>query len=87
MVAVTNSVDIIKHPEKLAKIVREFIDELNLTCDEDIHGTDRVIDHANDFVEELCDLVGYAEPEVDEDEDITDGDYDPDNPMYSSGEY
>ena len=47
--------------------------------------SDRVIENAYDFIEELCVAAGYAEEETYDDEeidDITGLDYDEDNPAY-----
>lgn len=38
---------------------RDFIDAKEISCPETIAQTDRVIEGAYDFIEGVCDLVGY----------------------------
>lgn len=45
------------------RIVKKFIDENNIACAETIYQTDRVIQNAYEFIESLCDVVGYKELE------------------------
>lgn len=72
---------LIKDPEKVLTLVREFIDTYEIRCAESVHQNDRVIENAYDLLEELGEAAGWAEPEEDEDEDITGFDYDEDNPF------
>ena len=77
--------DEVKNPEKVLTIVHKFIQKNNITCAETIMQSDRVIENAYDFIEELCVAAGYAEEETYDDEeidDITGLDYDEDNPAY-----
>jgi hypothetical protein len=47
--------------EALWEAVTRFIDEQRIECGEAIYQTDRVIQNAYEFIEELCDIVGYYE--------------------------
>lgn len=49
-------------------IVQDFIDKQDITCIETIYQTDRVIENAYEFIERLCNVVGYKEFEDDEDD-------------------
>ena len=39
--------------------VKKFIDDNNISCKETIYQTDRVITNAYEFIQTLCNLVGY----------------------------
>lgn len=73
--------DEILHPERVLTLVRDFIEKNRITCAESVAQNDHVIVNAYDFIEELAEAAGYAE--LEDDEDITDGDIDPDNLAYS----
>lgn len=45
--------------------VKSFIKDQRITCPETICQTDRVIENAYEFIEKLCDIVGYH---IDEDD-------------------
>lgn len=53
--------------KSLEKIVKDFIEEQEITCPECIYQTDGVIENAYEFIEKLCDVVGYHEEEDEED--------------------
>jgi hypothetical protein len=73
--------DNILNAEKVLLLVREFIEEHRITSSDAIEQSGRVVEHAPDFIEELCKAAGWAEPDdLDEEEDITGMDYDEDNP-------
>lgn len=55
----TNPPNVIYQRERLFRTCKNFIDELGITCEEDIYQTDRVIQHALDFIEEVANIVGY----------------------------
>ena len=40
-------------------IIERFIDDNGIGCAETIYQSDRVIQNAYEFIEELCELVGY----------------------------
>lgn len=44
----------------------EFVEAQHITCQETIHQTDRVIENAYGFIEDVCDIVGYKEYEDEE---------------------
>jgi hypothetical protein len=37
----------------------EFVESQRISCVETIHQTDRVIENAYEFIEDVCDIVGY----------------------------
>jgi hypothetical protein len=47
--------------EALLALCRKFIKDQRITCPETIAQTDRVIVNAYDFIEGICDIVGYHE--------------------------
>ena len=46
-------------------VCMKFIDEQNIGCVETIYQTDWVIENAYEFVEDVCNVVGYKEYEDD----------------------
>lgn len=52
--------------EHVYEIVAEFIRENKITCAEAIAQNDDVITNAYDFIEDLCEVVGYYEYPEDE---------------------
>jgi hypothetical protein len=73
----------IKHPEKVLILVREFIDEHNITSIDVIEQSDRVAEYSPDLIAALCNDAGWAIDEFSEEvDDIVMSDYDPDNPDY-----
>lgn len=79
--------DDIKDPEKVLKIVREFIDEFGIHEVDVIQESARVIENAEELIEALCEAAGWAIPEGAEEEDIHIADYDEDNPAYMGDDY
>jgi hypothetical protein len=55
---------------ELHRVCLEFITKQKITCPETIFQSDRVIENAYEFIQEICDIVGYAKYE-DEDQDET----------------
>ena len=53
--------------DKLLQICEKFIKDQRIHCAETISQTDRVIENAYEFIQDICDLVGYM-PLDDEDE-------------------
>lgn len=47
----------------LYRVCIDFITKQKITCAETIYQSDRVIENAYEFIEEICDLVGYAKYE------------------------
>ena len=46
--------------EETIRIVKRFIEEQRITCPEVIYQTDRVAEKSLEFIQELCEQVGYA---------------------------
>lgn len=51
---------------QLTKIVEQFIADQRIYCPETIYQSDRVIINAYEFIEELCNVVGYLKDDEDE---------------------
>jgi len=78
----TDPYDNILKPEKILTLVRTFIDEHRITSQEVIEESERVAEYSLDFISSLCNAAGWAEEEfIEDEEDITLGDYDEDNPF------
>lgn len=52
---------------ELLKLCRRFIAEQHIYCAETVYQSDRVIENAYEFIEDVCDIAGYF-PSDDEDE-------------------
>jgi len=50
-----------QHKHQLYAICKEFIDTNNIACAETIYQTDRVIENTYEFIERICEIVGYKE--------------------------
>lgn len=75
--------DAINDPRRVLILVREFIDSHKISAPETIHQSDRIIEDAYDFIEELCEAAGYAPGEDGDlfDDDTEEDDfYDRENP-------
>ena len=46
---------------QLIELCQKFIADNDITCAETVYQTDRVIENAYEFIEAICDLVGYHE--------------------------
>lgn len=46
---------------KLYEICKDFIEKNEIVCAEAIYQTDHVIENAYEFIEDICNLVGYME--------------------------
>ena len=57
--------DVERHAQ-LWLAVEKFIDEQKISCGEAIYQCDWVSENALEFIEELCDIVGYYEYEDEE---------------------
>lgn len=53
--------------QELFEFCKKFVEEQDITCPETIHQSDRVIENAYEFIEHICDIVGYVA--VDEDDE------------------
>jgi len=45
----------------LWELCEDFMKEQRITCSETIHQSDRVIENAYEFIDEICTLIGYPE--------------------------
>lgn len=54
---------------ELFDLCREFIKENEISCAEDIYQSDRIEANALDFIEQICELIGYHEEEEDLEEE------------------
>jgi predicted GNAT family N-acyltransferase len=54
---------------ELLKLCQDFIKEQKICCAEDVYQTDSIIENAYEFIEQICEIVGYAEEEEDNDEE------------------
>ena len=45
---------------KLWQVCEQFVTHQNISCAETVYQTDRVIENAYKFIEQVCDVVGYA---------------------------
>lgn len=45
--------------DKVLQICQRFVVDQKITCPECIYQSDRVIENAYQFIQELCDVVGY----------------------------
>ncbi len=51
--------DILDDQHYLYELCVDFIEGLNITCAETIYQSDRVIEKAYEFIENICDTIGY----------------------------
>ena len=47
--------------EKLWELCRGFVEKQKISCAETIYQCDNVIENAAEFIERICDIVGYKE--------------------------
>jgi hypothetical protein len=43
----------------LVQLCQKFVDDNNITCVETVYQMDHVIEHAYEFIEDVCNIVGY----------------------------
>lgn len=55
--------------EALFDLCQKFIRENRISCPETIYQMDHVIEHACEFIHDVCEIVGYAPSEEDEEDD------------------
>lgn len=48
---------------QLLELCRKFIKDNRIYCEETVYQSDRVIENAYDFLGEMCNIVGYPEPD------------------------
>ncbi len=56
---------------ELYDLCKDFIKDNEIGCEEDIYQSDRVGANALELIEQICEILGYYEPE-DEEEDYED---------------
>jgi hypothetical protein len=49
--------------DELWNVCFNFIQEHEIYCPEDVYQSDRVVLNAQEFIEKICDVVGYCEVE------------------------
>lgn len=47
--------------DKLIALCKKFVVDQEITCSESVYQSDRVIENAYEFIEEICNIVGYYE--------------------------
>lgn len=57
----------VKEMAELWNVCMKFIKAQGIGCQETIYQTDWVIENAYEFIEDICDVVGYVEYEDDQD--------------------
>lgn len=45
--------------DKLEELCKKFIENNNISCSETVFQSDRIIENAYEFIEKICDIVGY----------------------------
>lgn len=57
----------VKDPRNvLWEVCQQFINQYEVSCPENIYQSDRVVLNAQQFIEEICNIVGYAEVKEDD---------------------
>jgi len=49
-----------KQMEELHRVCLDFITKQKIDCAETIYQSDHVIENAYEFIQDVCDIVGYA---------------------------
>lgn len=52
---------------QLEEYCRQWIDSRNITCPETVSQCDYVIRDAYEFIQDICDIIGYAKSEDEDD--------------------
>lgn len=63
----SDGINELRNMAKLRAIVVNFVEDQNIFCAETIYQTDRVIQNAYEFIQELVEVVGYKKDEDDGD--------------------
>lgn len=45
--------------QELYNLCKQFVEDNKISCPETVHQCDRVIINSYDFIEKMCDIVGY----------------------------
>ena len=56
--------------QQLHKVCEKFIEDQRIHCAETVYQTDRVIENAYEFIEGVCDIVGYYDDPDRADEEV-----------------
>lgn len=48
-----------ENSDKVVNLVKQFVEKHQIRCPETIYQCDWVIENAYEFIEKLCDIVGY----------------------------
>lgn len=59
---------------ELLDLCKEFIEEHKIRCSEKIYDDDKISYASLEFIESICDLIGYYEEDEDLDEDWDESD-------------
>ena len=51
--------------KKLQKLCEEFIKKQKISCPETVYQSDRVMENAYEFIEQICNIVGYYDDDQD----------------------
>jgi hypothetical protein len=70
----------------LEQFCREFIQAQRISCAEAVYQTDRVIENAYEFIEGICDRVGYYDYDIGKVTRDTDGSPEGPDPQGLDGE-
>jgi hypothetical protein len=54
--------------QQLVEFCRKFIEEQSITCAETVYQTDRVGENSFAFIEGVCEIVGYAASDGDQED-------------------
>jgi hypothetical protein len=54
--------------KRLLKHCKDFIEKYKISCPESVYQQDYVIENAYEFIEGVCDIVGYYEYAEDEED-------------------
>lgn len=47
--------------DRLAEVCQKFVKDKDISCAETIYQTDRVIEGAYEFIDDVCAIVGFVE--------------------------
>lgn len=56
-----DAIEKIEKRDKVWEICEKFMKDQEIRCVEDVHQTDRVIENAYEFIEEVCNIIGYPD--------------------------
>jgi hypothetical protein len=59
----------VENKQALYELCLKFIEDNNIHCAETVYQADRVIEHAYQFITDICDIIGYVDLEGEEDDE------------------